>query len=208
MTLKKTLLFPSYLPSIASFAAMVQHEVIWEVSGNYQKQSLRNRAYITNDRGIHSLTIPVLGKGELSHRRSYDQIPIDNSQPWQRTHWRTLQTAYRTSPFFEYYEQDLEPLFTHSHDYLLAYNLEVIKIICGCLQIPFSENHTTVFEKESQSTNDHRHLISPKASKDLNFPEYQQVFGDRHGFIPNLSILDLLFNEGPNALAILNNTLV
>ena len=68
MTLKKTLLFPSYLPSIASFAAMVQHEVIWEVSGNYQKQSLRNRAYITNDRGIHSLTIPVQGKGELSHR--------------------------------------------------------------------------------------------------------------------------------------------
>ena len=99
MTSKKTLLFPSYLPAIASFAAMVQHEVVWEVSGNYQKQSLRNRAYVTNDRGKHTLTIPVQGKGELSHRRSYEQIPIDNSQPWQRTHWRTLQTAYRTSPF-------------------------------------------------------------------------------------------------------------
>ena len=133
---------------------------------------------------------------------------MHDSLNWCACLRRLLQTAYRTSPFFEYYEQDLEPLFTHSHDYLLAYNLEVIKIICGCLQIPFSENHTTVFEKESQSTNDHRHLISPKAFKDLNFPEYQQVFGDRHGFIPNLSILDLLFNEGPNALAILNNTLV
>lgn len=99
MTAKKTLLFPSYFPAIASFAAMVQHEVVWEVSGNYQKQSLRNRAYITNDRGKHTLTIPVQGKGELTPRRSYDQIPIDNSQPWQRNHWRTLQTAYRTSPF-------------------------------------------------------------------------------------------------------------
>jgi hypothetical protein len=208
MTSKKTLLFPSYLPAIASFAAMVQHEVVWEVSGNYQKQSLRNRAYVTNDRGKHTLTIPVQGKGELSHRRSYDQIPIDNSQPWQRTHWRTLQTAYRTSPFFEYYEQDLEPLFTGSHDFLLAYNLAAIKTICECLQIPFSENYTTVFEKEPQSTNDHRHLINPTTPKDCNSPEYQQVFGDRHGFIPNLSILDLLFNEGPNALVILKNTLI
>ena len=208
MTSKKTLLFPSYLPAIASFAAMVQHEVVWEVSGNYQKQSLRNRAYVTNDRGKHTLTIPVQGKGELSHRRSYEQIPIDNSQPWQRTHWRTLQTAYRTSPFFEYYEQDLEPLFTGSHDFLLAYNLAAIKTICECLQIPFSENYTTVFEKEPQIANDHRHLISPKTPKDFKSPEYQQVFGDRHGFIPNLSILDLLFNEGPNALDILKNTLI
>jgi len=208
MTLKKTLLFPSYLPAIASFAAMVQHEVVWEVSGNYQKQSLRNRAYITNDRGKHTLTIPVQGKGELTPRRSYDQIPIDNSQPWQRTHWRTLQTAYRTSPFFEYYEQDLEPLFTGSHDFLLAYNLAVIKTICECLQIPFSENYTTVFEKEPQNTNDHRYLINPKTQKDFDSPEYQQVFGDRHGFIPNLSILDLLFNEGPNALVVLKNTLI
>ena len=91
---------------------------------------------------------------------------------------------------------------------LLAYNLEVIKTICGCLQIPFSEHFTAVYEKEPNTDKNHRHLISPKPPLHFKCPEYQQVFGDRHGFIPNLSILDLLFNEGPNAVGILKNATI
>ena len=203
MSAKETLLFPSYLPSIASFSVMTQYEVFWEVCGNYQKQSLRNRAYIANDRGLHALTIPVQGKAKEQSRRSYDEILIDNSQPWQRTHWRTLQTAYRTSPYFEFYEHLLAPLYSSTYTHLLVFNLALIKTICNCLQIPFSENNTTVYEKYPADKKDHRALVSPKPSTTYQGPVYNQVFIDRHDFIANLSILDLLFNEGPHSISLL-----
>lgn len=203
MTDKKSVLFPAYLPSLADFSVLTQYEVIWEISGNYQKQSLRNRTYITNDRGRHALTIPIKGKAAEAPRRGYDEILIDNTQPWQRTHWRTLQTAYRTSPYFEFYEHLFEPLFSQTKTHLLPFNLEVIETICKALQISFPTEKTADYFKELSQGHDHRYLISPKEIKGYHSPTYNQVFMDRHGFIPNLSVLDILFNEGPNALSLL-----
>ena len=203
MPLKKTLLFPSYFPTIASFSAILQYEVNWEIFGNYQKQSLRNRANITNDRGLHSLSVPVIGKGNGKDRLPFIEVLIDNSQPWQRTHWRTLQTAYRTSPFFEFYEHALEPLFTKTYTHLLPFNLLTTQTLCECLQVTFPEGLTSGFEKKPLNCKDHRELISPKPPVSFKLKAYNQVFIEKHGFITHLSVLDLLFNEGPQAVNLL-----
>ena len=108
----RLLLHPSYFPNIATFAAMIQNEVRWEVEDNYQKQTYRNRCYICTDKGRHLLNIPIKHVGGDQGRQKYKEVLVDNDYPWQRNHWRTLQTAYRTSPFFEFYEDDLAPVYT------------------------------------------------------------------------------------------------
>ena len=95
----KILLHPTYFPSIATFAAMVQHDVIWEACDNFQKQTYRNRCYISTDKGKHMLNIPIKHTGEKEGRQKYIDVRTENSYNWKKEHWRTLETAYRTSPF-------------------------------------------------------------------------------------------------------------
>lgn len=194
------LLHPVYFPNIATCAAIVRHGVTWEVMDNYQKQTYRNRCYICTDQGRHLLTIPIKHVGGDQGRQQYRFVCLDNSYPWQRQHWRTLQTAYRTSPFFEYFEDDFAPLFLKPFRHLLEFNLKTIEIICRSLQVAMPESRTTVFENSPTGLRDARYLVNAKEPVPQTFPEYVQVFGDRHGFIGNTSVLDLLFNEGPQAL--------
>jgi hypothetical protein len=129
-------------------------------------------------------------------RQYYKDVKLDNSYPWQRQHWRTLETAYRTSPFFEFYEDEIKPLYEKEFDLLLDFNLASIQTICDCLQLDFVDEFTDTYSLEYEK--DYRYLVNAKKEVPYEFPEYVQVFGDRHGFIPNLSILDVLFNLGPN----------
>ena len=201
----KTLLHPTYFPDIATFATMVQHDVEWEVKDNYQKQTYRNRCYIATDFGRHLLSIPISHVGRKEGRQKYEDVQLDNSYPWQRQHWRTLQTAYRTSPFFEFYEDDIAPLFENEFDLLLDYNLKTIETVVDCLQIEMPLAKSQKFERSPQDIQDARFLVNAKKNPLLEQATYVQVFGDRHGFIKNCSILDLLFNEGTNALGYLQN---
>jgi len=188
-------------------AGLVQNQVIWEVEDNYQKQTYRNRCYISTDQGKHLLSIPVKHVGGNQGRQKYKDVRLKNDYPWQRQHWRTLQTAYRTSPFFEYYEDEFAPLFENEYYFLLDFNLKTIQVICDCLQIESPHEHTLNYEIEApRSFFDARDWVNCKKEK-LAFEqkEYVQVFGDRHGFIKNTSILDLLFNEGTNALSYLRD---
>jgi hypothetical protein len=197
----KTLLHPGYFLNILNFAVIAQREITWEVSGNYQKQSFRNRTNIANDRGFHTLSIPIKHNGKNNGRNTYKSVKIDNKYAWQRQHWRTLQTAYRTSPFFEYYEDEISVLYNKEYDNLLDYNLKTIEVICDCLQLDMPKDKTAIYHKEViTNETDVRYLISAKKEININYEPYTQVFGDRNGFIANLSILDLLFNEGTNAL--------
>lgn len=198
------LIHPTYIPNIATFAAIVQNDVCWEVQDNFQKQTFRNRAYICTDRGKLMLNISIAHVGKGQGRQKYKDVKIDYDENWQRQHWRTLETAYRTSPYFEYYEDDIAPLYHQKHEFLLDFNLKLIKVVCNCLQIEMPTLKTNTFEVLPRDFEDFRFLADAKKNIDFGQKEYVQVFGDRHGFIENASILDLLFNEGTNALSYLN----
>ncbi len=184
-------------------SAMVRREVVWELHDNYQKQTYRNRCYICTDSGKHLLSIPIQHVGGTNGRQRYQAVHIDNSYPWQRQHWRTLETAYRTSPFFEYYEDDLYPLFHQKFDSLINFNLKTISFVYDALQLETPTAVTEAYEIAPKTYTDLRFLIGAKKEPQWAPEPYVQVFGDRHGFIPNTSTLDLLFNEGPNALSYL-----
>ena len=199
------MLHPGYFPNIANFAAIVQNDICWEVMDNFQKQTYRNRCYICTDLGKHMLNIPIKHVGNRKGKQRYGDVKIDNDYPWQRQHWRTLETAYRTSPFFEFYEDDIAPLYHNTFHSLMDFNLKTIETVCECLQIKMPQDRTEVFEVEVTDKIDGRILINSKANFQFQQPEYVQVFEDRNDFIPNLSILDLLFNEGTNTLNYLKN---
>ncbi|UCD60485.1 MAG: WbqC family protein [Flavobacteriaceae bacterium] len=199
------LLHPTYIPNIATFATIVQNDIIWEICDNYQKQTYRNRAYICTDQGKFMLNIPIKHVGGKEGRQKYKDVKLDNDYRWQRQHWRTLQTAYRTSPFFEYYEDDLAPIFINNHSYLLDFNLFTTDIIASCLQVKMNTRYTDTYELKPKGVFDARLLVHAKKTISISQKSYVQVFNSRHGFIENCSVLDLLFNEGPASLDYLMN---
>ncbi len=193
------LLHPTYFPNIAHFVAMAKaREVTFEMEDNFVKQTYRNRAYIYGANGKLALNIPVVHSQK--NRQKYKDVTIFNEDNWQSQHWKSLLSAYRTSPFFEFYEDELQPLFTEKAEFILDFNFKCFETICDCLQLDVNIEKTDAFEKEVTDKTDARSLVNAKKETPQNFDPYTQVFGDKHGFIPNLSILDLLFNEGPNAL--------
>ncbi len=177
--------------------------MIWEVCDNYQKQTYRNRCYICTDQGQHMLNIPIKHVGGEQGRQKYKDVLLDDTYAWKRQHWRTLETAYRTSPFFEFYEDDLAPLFEKKHKYLLDFNLAAIAVLCDCLQLSMPQQRTTTYQKNILTAIDGRFLANAKLKNTVVQEPYNQVFGAKHGFISNTAILDLLFNEGTNALSYL-----
>lgn len=199
----KTLIHPTYLPNIATLAVIVHHKIEWEVCDNFQKQTYRNRAHICTDRGQLMLNIPIQHVGENQGRQKYKDVKIDHVNNWRRQHWRTLETAYRTSPYFEFYEDEIAPLYEKKYSHLLDFNLKCIEIICSCLQIEMPNVKTEKFEIEPKGITDARFLVNAKKETSFDQKEYHQLFNDRHGFVQNASILDLLFNEGTTALAYL-----
>lgn len=201
--MSKFLIHPSYFPSIATFAVLAQKEIVWEAHDNFQKQTYRNRCYICTDQGKHMLNIPIKHVGGNEGRQKYRVVQLDHSANWLKQHWRTLETAYRTSPFFEYYEDDLKPLFETQAESLFEFNLSTIQVVSDCLGIEFPSKQTSKFEISPSEFQDLRFLVNAKKPISRRFPEYTQVFGERHGFLSNLSILDLLFNEGTSAASYL-----
>ncbi|MFV5699446.1 WbqC family protein [Flavobacterium sp. ZT3R17] len=194
------LLHPTYLPSISHFVAMAQSESItFETADNFQKQTNRNRTYIYSPNGIQLLNIPVKHSKE-SHQKTKD-IKIETDFDWQKQHFKSLEAAYRNSPFFEFFEDDLRPIFEKKHTFLLDLNFESLAILTKCLRMKLEYSKTTEYfhEVDSNGIKDFRFLVDGKKDPSL-FESYTQVFDDKYGFINNLSILDLLFNEGKYAM--------
>lgn len=200
MTLQMNILIhPTYFPNLAHFIAMVNtEEVVFEMDDNFVKQTYRNRTYIYSANGKLGLNIPVIHTQK--NRQKYRDVKIFNEVKWQTQHWKSLLSAYKTSPFFEYYEDELQPLFVMKADYLLDFNFKCFEAITGCLQLDLNISKTQVFQKDVDNKKDFRFLVNAKKEQPQYFDNYTQVFNEKHGFISNLSILDLLFSEGPNAL--------
>lgn len=190
------LLHPTYFPNVISLRCLQEDRVVWEVWDNYQKQTYRNRCYICTDRGRQMLNIPIRHSGEANGRQRYRDVHIDNTYPWQRQHWRSLETAYRAAPYFEYYESRFRAIFEREFETLLDLNLSTARLLCEMLEIEFPEATTTAYEAKPNGKRDLRFLANAKSTLHLDFPSYPQVFEDRHPFVANLSGLDLLFNEG------------
>ncbi|HET8837624.1 MAG TPA: WbqC family protein [Flavobacteriaceae bacterium] len=199
----KILIHPAYFGPIDQFSAMAHaEEVLFENEDNYQKQTYRNRQYVYGANGKLLLNIPVKHNSKKvgnSDHRKYKDVQIENSFHWQRDHWRSLQTAYRTSPFFEYYEDDLVSLYEKPVTYLLDFNYRCLEVISSLLSLDFNYSKTEKFSENPENCIDLRKLIIAKRQNARDQKRYQQVFADKHGFLKNLSILDLLFNEGPQA---------
>ena len=201
--MKKVLLHPTYFGSIAQYVAIAQaNEVVFENEDNYQKQTYRNRTYIYGANGKLLLTIPIKHTGKAG-RQLYRDVRIENDFSWQTLHWKSLETAYRTSPFFEYYEDEFVPLFEKRKEFLLDFNYECFQALQDCLQLDTSFSKTSKYQEQPEDSIDLRNLVVAKKEKSYDLQSYIQVFSEKHGFISNLSILDLLFNEGTNALTYL-----
>jgi hypothetical protein len=199
------LIHPTYFPSISHYVAMAQSEkIVFEMEDNFQKQTNRNRTYIYSPNGIQLLNIPVKHSKQI-HQKTKD-VKIETDFDWQKQHFKSLEAAYRSSPFFEYFEDEIHPVFEKKHAFLLDLNFEAMDIVSKCLRMKFEYDATTEYfhEVDSNTVLDFRTLANGKKD-DSQFEPYIQVFEEKQGFLNNLSVLDLLFNEGRYALDYLKN---
>ncbi len=185
-----------------------------EQKEHYVKRSFRNRSHIITANGVLCLSIPLV-KGKHQQKDIRD-VQIDYSENWQQVHWRSIRTAYGRAPFFDYYAESLVQFYEKKYDLLFDFNINLQNFILNTLGLPAQVAFTDTYQKEEEleAVLDFRNKINPKtapsaAEWDSQFQVayYPQVFEDRHGFIPNLSILDLLFCTGPEATLYLQQSI-
>jgi hypothetical protein len=196
-----------YLPCLEYFCALLQYqEALIERHEHYVKQTYRTRCYINGPNGVIQLTVPVTEKhGKVPIK----DIKIDDKTKWQNNHWRTLVSSYRKSPFFEHYADGIEHILFRTHTFLFDLNAELLSFCLQSMGSKISISETVSYHADAPSdVKDLRSLITPKrsyAERPFYHPaEYPQVFGNK--FAANLSLVDLIFCEGPNTLNVIKST--
>jgi len=197
----KILIELQYFGTISWYLGMLRHrQVFIEHHENFEKSTYRNRCYIASPEGRLRLTIPLLhGR---SQRSKYTDVRIDYGYPWQKIHWNSLCSCYRNSPYFEFYEDKLKPFFSSRYDRLFDFNRQLFLLMIELLELNLHVEYTAVYEKYPNEALDFRSKILPNKFQGETSPfpvVYHQVFQERTGFIPDLCIADLLFNEGLHA---------
>ena len=174
------------------------NKIILDVYENFNKQSFRNRCVIASPNGPLKLIIPVV----RSSKNIVKDVKIDNTQNWKKIHWKSLESSYRSSPYFEFYEDEFYSLyFKNKNDFLFDFNNKINLAILKCLGIETEIIISSSYVEKDLEIEDFRNIIPSKSNVLEKFKEikYNQVFQEKQSFLPNLSILDLLFNEGPLA---------
>ena len=199
-----SLYIPTYFSPISQYAQIIKSDTIFfEVEDNFQKQSYRNRCYIYNSNGKQLLNIPLKEKkGTSSLRKKTKDMLVDNNSHWQEHHLKSLQTAYRASPFYEFYEDDLLAIFKKKYTFLQDVNIDTYLFVTDALQISQEYSKTKEYDMNIDKK-DYRDLADVKKQSKKSRDKYIQMFDNKHGYLDNLSILDLLFMEGPNAISYL-----
>jgi hypothetical protein len=195
---QKLLLSTAYLPPVEYFS-LISHsvEVFIEREENYLKQSYRNRSIILSTHGPQSLSVPVyLGS---QHKTKVKDIKIDYSKRWQKVHLGAIIASYNASPYFQYYFDDIEKIISRKNEYLIELNMNLTETLLNMLKLRINLALTSLFEPVADAQHDFRYSISPKIESKYQGKEYLQVFNNENGFVNNLSIIDLIFNTGPDS---------
>lgn len=192
-----TLFTTAYFPSISYMARfLAEDEPFIEIWETYHKQTYRNRCRVMTANGVESLSVPVV-KVNGNHTMTKDMV-ISPIEPWQHIHSRCLESAYKASPYFDHYYDYMRPIFEGHFERLIDLNDAAMKAVLKMLKVNKEIVHTTDYVREAE--NDLRETFSPKKQVDVGlFPTYYQVFSEKYPFAPDLSVLDLIFNEGPEA---------
>jgi hypothetical protein len=194
----KLLISTAYLPPVEYFSHISEAEEIFvEKEENYLKQTYRNRCYILSAHGPQLLSVPVyLGS---VHKTLIKDIRIDYSKRWQQVHLRAISASYSSSPFYEFYFESFEKIISENHEFLIDLNMALTENIVKILRLKRAIAYTTLFEQVDNMPYDLRYNIAPKVKSSFQIKPYIQVFDTGKGFVPNLSIVDLIFNTGPEA---------
>ena len=198
------LLSSAYLPNLEYMSILLLGDTVWlEAKENYQKQSYRNRAMILSPNGVLVLAVPVCH--DTRHNIPIKDVRISADHPWQRMHWRSLESCYRSSPYFEFFEYDIRPFYEKPQKWLFDYNLDWLLALCKMMGLKNpSIKLTESYHDPVAGMHDMRRLIHPKRQA-LTVPaEYNQLFSPNHGFEPRLSFVDLLFNQGRSSLSLVS----
>ena len=198
----KILLPIFYLPPISWFAVFLKDEnkIVLEQYENFPKQTYRNRTNIYGANGRLSLIIPINHSGE----RIMKQIEISHRENWKQNHWKSIKTAYQSSPYFEFYEDRLQKIFEFETESLIQFNLNALNIIQDILKTKKAYSLNIEYVKIPLEEN-YREKFSAKKESEIEMEEYYQTFTDKMGFMKDLSILDLICNKGPETLTYLKN---
>jgi hypothetical protein len=189
----------AYLPPVEYFSLMPKADnILVEREENYHKQTYRNRCCILSAKGIQTLIVPVyLGS---FHKTPVREIRIDYSKRWQQVHLRALTTSYRSSPFYEYYFEEIERIILENHEFLIDLNSSLLHAAMKIIGLEKQVGFTNSFIHPGKTDNDFRYTVSPKKKSDFYQKEYTQVFKYNNQFTGGLSIIDLIFNMGPEAV--------
>ena len=197
----KGAVFPMfYLPPVEYFTHLRNNkpDILIEKEEFFPKQTYRNRANIYSPDGLLTIVVPVI-KGSKVHTITKD-VKISYDFRWQRLHWMSMQSCYRRSAYFEYYEDDFARFYENKQTFLFDYNQEILNLLLKLIKLPLNITYTETYEKEYPNLTDLRSSMSAKKESILEQKPYFQVFEERKGFLKNLSIVDLLFNQGPQTI--------
>lgn len=184
------LLSTAYLPSINYFSLLLKEDVlVMEKHEHFVKQTHRNRCVIATPQGPLHLSIPLVNDG---NKTSTANKKIAYAENWQAKHWRAIESSYNKSAYFEYFEEELKNILLKKHEFLFELNLELIQQLLHILRVKREIPFTTEYEASGKFVD----LRDENKFKQTQFPSYYQVFKDKTGFLPNLSVLDIVFNEG------------